>query len=297
MLMKKINHGILLLFAAGSLFSCKNSKTADKEIKGPGYNPFREDFPGDVKELTETTYKPWGDNDELQMYSREYSLCDQKGNRLVWATWGGEGEGGETDTTTGRRTTYQYDADGKWIGDSTFGADGEFLEYSTMTYDEKNTRCEIKRFNAGKELTLRSVLTLDDKGQQTEELAYFTGDTAAMKNVSVYDNSGHIIEFITYNGKGERTERYTYKYDNNGKNIEQNFFSIDGKLYSHVAVTNDANGNEIRSVSSTPENDSLVTITRYENVADKNGNWLKKSVYTGDNKTADKVIERKFVYY
>ena len=93
------------------------------------------------------------------------------------------------------------------------------------------------------------------------------------------------------------TTRDTYKYDDKGNNIEQNSFGPDGMLQNHVAVTNDSNGNEIRSVYSTPGSDSLATLSRYENVADKKGNWLKKTVYTGDNKTADKVIERKFVYY
>lgn len=302
--MKKINYGFLLLLATGSLSSCNNSKTADdKTGEKPmpiNYNPFKEDFDGEVKEMTESTYtvsQESGSAEEKYLDYREYSRYDEKGNRVEWITLGGEGEEGNSDTTSGRRTVYQYDANGRWIGDSTFSTDGEFLDYSVMRYDDTARQLEYKLFTAAGDLTYKFIYSFNDKGWKTEEKGYGSNDSLLSKTTYVYDNSGKGIEDIAYSGKNELQSRITYTFDEKGNNIERKNYRADGSLESRTTVKYDADGNEIQSINfySTQPSDSMVTTNSY--IKSENKNWTRKSVFGADPGTSEKVVERKFVYY
>lgn len=326
--MKELNHGALLVFFTVLFFSCNNSKTAEEKTTATeSDNPFKEKYNGKVKELTEESFVIWADSGKAPksyLDQKVYNLYDENGNLLVKITYGEEGEQeGGTDMTMGLKTVYSYDDKGNWIGDSTIGAFG-LEEFWVIKYDEKGNRVARNKFNADGTPDYRYVVKYDDKKRKVEEIGYGVGDSTWMKDIFSYDEKGNMVEQTTVDEKGKSYGKQSFKYDDKGNMIEKNDIGPDGTpegkmtykyddkkrkieeisyrkdnsgILQRLAYKYDDDGNEIEMLDSTPGNEPVTTITKYDKTGDKNGNWIKKTVFTGNSTTPDLEVERKFVYY
>ncbi len=109
-----------------------------------------------------------------------------------------------------------------------------------------------------------------------------------------YDSIGNILQLEMGDNEDGLTEKTYYSYENNQMTVE-NWLLYTDDLPNGGVVYYYENGNEIKSIETEPDDDSLyVTEIAYD--FDQKGNWIKKTIKASDDENVY-VITRNIEYY
>lgn len=283
--MKKAIGILMILFITITIFSCDKDKEKDKVETNDLINS---QIKGNVKyweEIEYTVFLELGEvkNDFevkriIKKYNREGNIVsaydrmegfkyfykyDSKNvmNETMTIWFNDKGEEQET------KGVFKYDEKGNKIEMEIYG-NGVFKGIEMYKYDRKGYLIEENEFNENSELVSKYTYKYNSKGKKIERNSFITTDEIDKKTIIEYDSIGNLIEVRDYEYKN-LVERNTAKYDSVGNEIELCRYGSKGNLIEK-------------------------SIMKHE--FDKNLNPIRTIIYDKDNK-ANRVIERKFVYY
>ena len=171
---------------------------------------------------------------------------------------------------------------------------GEMYFRTVYTIDENGNKKDWKEFNADGSLRWKAVSKYDGN-KETECDGYKPDGALDWKSVFKYDDKGKRTEEEEFDGSGKKTSRIEFRYNEEGVKTERLYFSADGSLYSRSVYIIDSTGNvadeEVYDAGGTMKSHNTNLYDHY----DPTGNWLRQTVYAGDNPAM--VSERVIEYY
>ena len=170
------------------------------------------------------------------------------------------------DEATRIKINYIYDASGNLVIKKAEESEYMYWMVDSIFYDERNRPIRILSYN--------------------EEFVDF--------QIIQYDSMDNILQLEMGDNEDGLTEKTYYSYENNQMTVE-NWLLYTNDLPDGGVVYYYENGNEIKSVETEPDDDSMIIAeTTYE--FDEKGNWIKKTIKASDNEDVY-VITRTIDYY
>lgn len=202
---------------------------------------------------------------------------------------------GRNHTRPDSRTTYQYDKDGNETNTDCYFKDGS-LDYDLLLkYDHKKRLIESTLSYAAKAVDTRSLFKYDEKNQQTEQDDYDEHGALTAKHLFYYDAKGNQVKFISYRSGDTLVFKAINTFDNTGNKTAEDYYGPNDSLEFKIKFTYDAQGREIEQDYFNPTGTLEFKLAyKYEEM-DKQGNWLKETIYENDKPHL--VNKREIVYY
>lgn len=192
-------------------------------------------------------------------------------------------------------------------------------------YNAQGLRVRTKYFDRGDSLIVKIDYKYDEQDRVSEENTFDSEEELIKKSIYRRPND-NLVEKSEYNSEGKLIKTVTSKYNKEGLLIERNNYSEEDKTFNDVKYKYDKQGRVIDEVTSTSEGTTTrseylqynyagdLSFHRYDIPSfggdpiefeahyqyDENGNWIKRSVYSGKNdtkKTPGQITERKIYYY
>lgn len=172
-----------------------------------------------------------------------------------------------------QRTTYEKDADGRFLKYSVYDSDtNELLRYTEYLRDQDG---ELQRLNTYEaDGTLSQSQVPHKKGERTEEIYSYENGKTYMSALWEYNENDQPIKYTYYNSDGSTSSVSEYTYDENQRQKSYTFFYyFSGTLQnkSETVYEYDDSGRQIRDVE-TDLGTGKVTVGTY--TYDEHGNEL-----------------------
>jgi YD repeat-containing protein len=212
------------------------------------------------------------------------------------------------DGSVNRSVFYEYDKQGKLIGESTFGVHRQALfqrlftydtagdlkeetvynpdgsiKYTTVTvYGSQRTRIKSVRYSRAGYVT--SSRTYNSRGELEEETTFTRKNVVDYKTVFEYDVQGNKTLEAYYTGAGKllnqqnpNHSKSVYRYDGNGNLVEETDFKPNGSASWRTVYDYDNKGNIVEE-SHFYRGTILNSKRSYDYQFNRSGNWIRKTV-------------------
>lgn len=192
------------------------------------------------------------------------------------------------------RVQYSYKPAEKKGEQSFFGKDDQPTIRKTMTYDDKGRLKELIEYTKEGKKDRWYVYEYDVRGNNTTRSYFRTDGSLGSKSTWTYDVNGFKIGY-KLETTGYATSYEKYVVDSKGNRVQETSFDQDYRQRARIVREYDANGNKI-SESRYDEEDQLRVKATWKYEYDKQGNWTKRTEFTGDGVDFN-VDERTIIYY
>jgi len=178
-------------------------------------------------------------------------------------------ESGLFDTSGRQKCVIKYDDRGNPLESKEFKDDGSLSERISYRYDAKGNLIETNKFNAAGILSVQSIYRYKEDGAFLE--MDFINRSGRLNRIAAntFNNKGLSIEYTAFNADSTISMKTSCKYDRWGNETELEIYHQGGGLKEKI---------------------------KYEYKYDKNGNWIKKTVFGHDSKVY-MIYKREIKYY
>lgn len=168
--------------------------------------------------------------------------------------------------------------DGEWVyeGSKTFDADGNFIRYVKITFDD-NGFVVSEEYSDNGTIT-KTVYENDAYGNHVKEYYYDSDGSLSTYYTVTYDADGNPLSDSCYGGDGTYYGSTSYVYDADGNLLRETDYNADGSLSYVYESKYDGNGNETEY---TVTNDLGECDYRYVFTYDADGNPTGYTYYDG----------------
>ena len=176
--------------------------------------------------------------------------------------------------------TSQFDRDGKKVEKFNYRTDGVPLPKTTYAYDKDNVLLKENHYSAvsGKPY-LETIYVYDSEGKLKEEIGKSIEENKVFsRKLYLHDEKKHYTEVTEFDWDNVLRGKIGFTWNNQGTVSEIIGFSAKGASLGKAKVIYDGKGRVAEMIFS-PSDGSALKKEKYAYEVDRQGNWIKKTLY------------------
>jgi len=201
------------------------------------------------------------------------------------------------DGSLSSKTINKYDDKGNLIEEMIFDSYGKLNYKNAYKYNQMGLMVEENNYDSDENLKRKIVVKYDNKGNDVERIGYNGVGDFLGKVTTKYDKFGNPVKVVIYDNNEVLESKSLFEYDKNGNITVESEFDKNGILLMEKRIIYDVKNNKIEESLYEKDKDVRSEIITYYYVyeVDNNNNWIKKTIYKGEEPKY--ILEREIEYF